>query len=155
MKSKNVNYEEMLKAADDYWRAAEIICDADNKLFNQYRLLLAFSGEVYLKYILLKKGYSNNIEKHDLLYLYNRLDKRIQNEINDILIKQPKKYRPLWYEPYTLNHYIEELEKNRFLVMNSRYYYEDYKKEFWIYTEGIYEIIRAFRTYAHDCESSQ
>lgn len=25
MKSKNVNYEEMLKAADDYWRAAEII----------------------------------------------------------------------------------------------------------------------------------
>ena len=84
MKSKNVNYEEMLKAADDYWRAAEIIWDADDKLFNQYRLLLAFSGEVYLKYILLKNGYSNNIENHDLFGLYDRLDKRIQNEINDI-----------------------------------------------------------------------
>lgn len=103
-----------------------------------------------MKYILLKKGRSSTIEQHDLFNLYEMLDKEIQDKIKCILINQPKKFQPLYYEQHTWDHYIEQLKKNRSLVMYSRYYYENYEKEFWIYFGGIYEIIKAFRTYAHD-----
>lgn len=150
MERKEVNYEEMLKEADNNWCAAEIIWDVDKKLSNQYGLLLALSGEIYLKYILLASGrYKGVIKEHDLLHLYNMMDEEDKDGIKKILINQPKKYQPL-FDKYTLDFFFKELERNESLFTNSRYCYENYQKKFYEYFGAIYEMINAFRTYAHD-----
>ncbi|NDO52278.1 HEPN domain-containing protein [Lachnospiraceae bacterium MD335] len=150
MKHKEINYTVMLKAADDNWCAAEIIRKAE-KLYYPFSILLALSGEIYLKYILLIKCGRIGIKTHDLLRLYKMLSEEVQNEINDIIVNQPKEFQSILFEGYTLSHYIEELEKNSSLFINSRYYYENYQKELFKYFGGIYETIKAFRTYAHKC----